>query len=254
MIQTLSSFATLDKIRQLANRGAGFYLRFGGDFAIMDGHQAGWQRHSESLAKELQQAFQIEDPHYIRSVPICYPDEPGMDKLGLRTVTPSQGPYVRLMEHIESLTTQRTFYNANALTYLAVVNPAVLRGFLDRWIVPRRKVFIGSLARPQMERLFGEIAVHVEVPNYSAYNQFDWWWRKAQTAIRDCDNRVILLAAGMSSRVVAKRMWELGTRDRLVIDLGSWIDAFCGLKTRSWIRTADQNGMLDEMKRRLDLA
>jgi hypothetical protein len=241
MITTKGSHDTLARIAELMQLGPRmYYLRHGGDFAMMMGHNDMMHHHSPALAKEILESVQIDHPECIHSIPICAPDEPGMERIGISGQNPPKGPYIGMMNKIEETMVQREFYQANAMTYLAACDPACLRAFLDQHVVRAPKVFLGSLQQEHMEKLFGPIKHHVLIPPWDAYYSMDEWWPLFSGKCLDPEVTLILIAAGLAGRVVEKRLWYAGVHKH-ILDIGSWTDAFVGNQTRSWIRTAYAN-------------
>ena len=102
--------------------------------------------------------------------------------------------------------------------------------FLD--IRPKKKLFIGSVDKFQIEQLVGNIDYYVKIPERDAYYSIDEWWPEVLKYIDDVD--VVLPTAGMAGRVINKRLWKLN-KNVHSIELGSMVDAVVGLDTRSWI-------------------
>ena len=82
-------------------------------------------------------------------------------------------------------------------------------------------MLVGSYNHDNLSEIFGDIDIFVEVPQRNCYASIDVWYDE----ILENKNKVgkIVLAAGQSSRVIAKRLWGLG---ETVIDVGSLGDMF----------------------------
>jgi len=95
-------------------------------------------------------------------------------------------------------------------------------------------MFIGSVPEIEIQKLFGEIDYYVETPRKNAYTYIDLWWPEI---LKNVDNvELVLPAAGMATRVIAKRLWDLN-KDVHCIDLGSIVDAVSSFpSSRKWIK------------------
>jgi hypothetical protein len=106
--------------------------------------------------------------------------------------------------------------------------------FLDRYIRPKKKLFIGSVPRDEVSKLMGDVDRYVEVPRRNSYGLIDKWWPRVLENLDDVE--LVLPAAGMASRVISKRLWELN-KEVHCIDLGSIVDAASSFPaSRKWIR------------------
>lgn len=98
-------------------------------------------------------------------------------------------------------------------------------------------MLVGSYNHDILSQIFGDIDFFVEVPRRNSYATIDSWYDK----ILENKGKVgkIVLAAGQSSRVVAKRLW--GSNDTL-IDAGSLGDMFVLDKVEIPLRTHIKKG------------
>ncbi len=118
--------------------------------------------------------------------------------------------------------------------YYSCFRPVEMNKFLDLYIRPRKKMFIGSVPEPEVRKLFGEIHHYIEIPRKNSYATIDKWWPEVLGNIDSVE--VVLPAAGMATRVISKRLWELD-KEVHCIDLGSIVDAVSSYPaSRSWIR------------------
>ena len=72
----------------------------------------------------------------------------------------------------------------------------------------------------------------VETPGNNSYSSINEWWPEVEKNAHDVD--VILPCSGMSSRVINKRLWNMGVNVKN-LDIGSVVDAIDGKNTRRWI-------------------
>jgi len=215
-----------------------YYCRFGdGDINIMSGngrcieHAA-----SPELQKELVESFTIEDSNYLRGVMV---KEPIFDGHQLRTRNNSPDEMIAI----------------NLLTYIAVEQQELMVDFLDRFIRPKKKLFIGSVEKNAMERLVGKIDYYVKIPVAEvneqtifpgAYYFIDEWWPKVLDVIDDVE--LVLPSAGMAGRVITKRLWNLD-KDIHSIELGSMVDAVVGKMSRSiWAKNNNDEKIRNLLK------
>ena len=82
-------------------------------------------------------------------------------------------------------------------------------------------MLVGSYNHERLSQIFGDIDIFIEVPRRNCYATIDEWYPK----VLEKKHKVgkIVLAAGQSSRVIAKRLWK---SDDIAIDVGSLGDMF----------------------------
>ena len=210
------------------------YARFGdGDFRILMGRPQANHEYSDELAKEIAESFSIEHPHYLRAIVVNSPIEKGMTKGIFERFRDND-----VMEHFittaMNVTLPSVFENGFFPNYYSVFKPLEMNYFLNHFIRPRKKMFIGSVPEPEVQKLYGKIDVYIQTPRKNAYAEIDAWWPKV---VKDIDSvELVLPAAGMASRVISKRLWELD-KEVQVLDLGSIVDAVSSLSpSRKWIK------------------
>ena len=81
-----------------------------------------------------------------------------------------------------------------------------------------------------MEKLFGPIKYFVKTSERNSYNQIDSIWAQVVDHISDCD--IVIPSSGMTSRVINKRLWDIGANVKR-IDFGSVVDDADGKTTRT---------------------
>jgi len=237
---------TFDKLCNLLNTNTKvYYCRFGdGDFNIMFGtgrcieHAA-----SPELQKELIEAFKIDDPNYIRGTMVS---EPTFNGISLQPVDPVRNE--KMLDRIRSLYPDETkdlvLDSHVLLTYIAICQQDTMMFFLDKFIRPKKKLFIGSVDKNEIEKLVGKIDHYVKIPCAKveeqkifpgAYYFMDEWWPKVLESVDDVE--LVLPTAGMAGRVITKRLWNLD-KNIHCIELGSMVDAVVGKPSRSvWDRS-----------------
>ena len=216
---------------KLTNDKKVFYSRFGdGDFEIMKGKRELLHKYSPELQQELKDSFEILDDNYIRGVMFNEPTYNGRELVH----HPPQ-IYNELAGFIQKNFDRHeefTFYSHVMLTYIIVHEQQIFKDFMDNFIRPKKKLFIGSIKKSSIERLVGKVDYHVATPSKDAYYHIDEWWPKVLDYVEEVD--LVLPAVGMAGRVIQKRLWKL---DKQVhsIELGSMVDTVDNLKTRSWM-------------------
>jgi len=240
---------TLNKLYNLLSTNTKvYYCRFGdGDLGIMFGtgrcieHAA-----SPELQKELVEAFMIDAPNYIKGVMV---NEPTFNGFSLQPVNSTRNK--QTLDFIERLYNgekeEITFDSHVLLTYLAVCQQDVMMNFLDVFIRPKKKLFIGSVDKNEIEKLVGKIDYYVKIPCAKveeqkvfpgAYYFMDEWWPEVLEYVDDVE--LVLPTAGMAGRVITKRLWNLN-KNIHCIELGSMVDAVVGKPSRSvWVRSGSK--------------
>jgi len=123
--------------------------------------------------------------------------------------------------------------------YLSLFKQDLMIEFLNKYIRPKKKMFINCLSEgrelyelDKLERLVGKIDHFVQVPFHDAYYKMDEWWPEIEEFIDEVE--LCIPAAGMAGRVIQKRLWNLD-KDIHSIDLGSVVDAVTERSTRAWM-------------------
>ena len=154
-----------------------------------------------------------------------------------------------ILEFIDETIDDKEFklYSHVLLTFAAICNQPVFVKFLDTFIRPKKKMFIGSVDKESIEKLVGPVDYYVKIPVAEvdeqgvfrgAYYSIDEWWPKVLENIEDVD--LVLPTAGMAGRVACKRIWNLDV-DVHCIELGSIVDAVIDKESRGWIARTDKN-------------
>ena len=210
-----------------------YFGRYGdGEIYTMLGSDCLEHKASSELSSALREAFMVEDPLYLRAVGVNYPVEKGM-------VHGLFAPYIDnfqlekdLLEHL-AVPDGAVFENQVLFHYLSVFRPALMNEFLDTYIRNKRLMFVGSTPQPVVEKIFGRVAVHVQVPARDAFYNMDEWFPEVEKNAGEMD--VIIPSAGVTSKIIAYRLWERGVETHC-LDIGSLIDAVHGKSSRKWIK------------------
>ena len=208
-----------------------FYSRFGdGDFEIMKGKRELLHKYSPELQQELKASFEILDDNYIRGVMFNEPTYNGRELVHQPPET-----YNELAGFIQNNFKEHKqfkFYSHVLLTYIIIHEQEIFQDFMNNFIRPKKKLFIGSVKKSSIERLVGKVDYYVETPSKDAYYHIDEWWPKVLDFVDEVD--LVLPAVGMAGRVIQKRLWKLNKKVHS-IELGSMVDTVDDLKTRSWM-------------------
>ena len=225
---------TIDTLKQLMTSSKIlYYNRFGdGDVFVMMGRNIRNQTFSPNLQKEMIESFKITHPNYLRGLAVNYEKEEFMID-GLFAPHSTNTEMVNWLNQNFDNLENSTFESAIALHYISIFKPAEMVNFLNEYIRPKRKMFVGSVPKEQMEKLVGKIDYYVNIPPQHAYNTIDEWYPKILENIDDVE--LLLPTCGMATRILNKRLWNLNKQIHS-IDLGSIVDAVDSRQTRTWIR------------------
>ena len=223
----------------LENKPKVYYPRFGdGDFNIMNGKREKMHEWSPDLQRELREAFAIDDVRYLRGAMVNYPLEEGMS-WGVFAPATNNTEIENWLLNNQKVDSETIFDSHIMFHYISVFKQELMIDFLNKYIRPKKKMFINCLTEgkemyelEKLERFVGKIDHFVQVPFHDAYYKMDEWWPEIEEYIDQVD--LCIPAAGMAGRVVQKRLWNLD-KDIHSIDLGSVIDAVTERSTRTWI-------------------
>jgi hypothetical protein len=236
MITVKSTQDTYDSLLQLMSQKKRlFYSRFGdGDIYIMMGRDQSNQTVSESLKMEMIESFSIEDPDFLKGIAVNHPNEKGMI-VGLFARYPDNPEMVSFLHNQFPKTDNLCFENPVFLHYMSVFKPKQVNLFLEKVIRPKRKMFIGRIPKNKIETIVGPVDVYIETPAKNAYDTIDSWYPLIEKHIKEVD--LVIPAAGMSTRVINKRLWESNVEVQS-FDIGSIVDIANDFESRKWIRLA----------------
>lgn len=231
---------TLDKHKKV------FFSRFGdNDIVMMSGRKLNSEKipigkayggnktiWSIELQKELFESFQIKDERYLKGVSCIWEIEPGMRK---GVFAPFKYNQV-LDRKVSLMTNEKEFLIPILFHYLSLFNPGIFDSFINKYIKPYKKLFIGNIKKELVEKVIGPIDHYVRTPKITAYSTINEWWPKIEEVLdEDKDLKVIIPTCGQSSRVIQKRIWNKGG-NYWSIDIGSMFDALDNQNTRTWLR------------------
>lgn len=220
-------------IEKLKNNDRVYYSRFGdGDIFIMKGKGESMHNFSPELQKELTESILIDDSNYIKGVAVNYPKEEGMYN-GVFEPFGYNDELAYFLKNDLNFSDETIFESAITFHYLSIFKPEMMVYFLDNFIRKKKKMFVGSIEKNVIESLIGKVDYYVKVPEKNAYYEIDKWYEQVLENIDNCE--VLIPAAGMATRVLNKRLWDLGKVIHS-IDIGSIVDAVSNLSTRTWIR------------------
>lgn len=241
---------TYDKLYNLLNtQSKVYYSRFGdGDFNIMSGISGElYHSYSPELQKELIDAFMVEDSNYVKGVMI---EEPIFTGSGLENRGNKNDEQI-VRNFIDAYFFDKdtvTFDSHVVLTYIAICHQNKFIDFLNKFIRPKKKLFIGSVEKEKVEKLIGKVNYYVNVPCemtkgksglIGAYYSNYKWWPEVLKYVDDVE--LVLPSAGMAGRVITKRLWYM-KKNLHCIELGSVVDGATGVGSRSiWRRNDNIN-------------
>ncbi len=249
LIQTAHPFTyvpaieTLQAIEEIIlNKKKGAWLRFGdGDLALAYGKRSGTHKYRPHLEIEMKEAFAMNDPYILKSLPLICPEHGG---------TESELFYPEY-QHSEELCTEfrakaqkiwgapiDIIYSPVAVPYTAVMLPSICIDFLRFLREHNCELFIGNRNIPAeiIRLLFGNCA-RVWTPSTTAYSRINKIERTCLRRIEKVSDRyrILIVSCGNAGRVLIKRLWPQ-MENVFFFDIGSLMDAICGWQTRGWMK------------------
>lgn len=223
---------SLDRLKfMLDNYPKIFYCRFGdGEIRLMAGRSENYHKVSSGLKIELRQAMSIKHHSFMIAASVGCPFK---TDIRARVFKINRGRVSTLQKFTKKVTSERHFYNPIIFHYLAAFNPQALKEFVNIYIKPKIKMFIGSNNKQSMESFYGPIDYYIYTSPKQAYYTINQWWPHVKKYVSKC--QVVLPSAGAASNVIQKRIWNLKTKVHC-IDIGSLNDAIQGDIKRAWIR------------------
>jgi hypothetical protein len=218
----------------LDNHKMVYYSRFGdGDLFIIMGRSQANHDYSERLDEEIRQSLSIEHPQFLRGLAVNYPNEKGMTKGMMERYYYNDEMHDFIVENLKP-SLSSVYVSCWFPNYYSAFKPSEMNRFLDKYVRPKRKMFIGSTPESEIRKLFGDIQCYIPVPRKNSYSTIETWWPEILKNIDSVE--VVLPATGMATRAVTKRLWEL-KKEVHVLDLGSLVDAVSSLpSSRKWIK------------------
>jgi len=221
------------------------YTRFGdGDVFLTHGKNHGGKNFynkktginqfpfNESLQNDLREALKIIDENYMIAMTGCYDREQGMDRDILEPFR-----FCSKIEHIiVQYCNREVFYNPVLFHYLALFKHNVFRDFIDKYVKPHKKFFIGSTPKEIAEKMIGHIDYYIQVPPNGVFNNVDKWYPKILEIYYHEDFKVMIPNCGYATRVIQKRLWLENKRNIWNIDIGSVFDSLWNNQSRTWLR------------------
>ncbi len=234
MIQAKSTHDTITMLSQaLRDNERVFFSRFGdGDVLIMDGKNQANHVYSDTLKAEMVESFKIDHPDFLKALSVNYPKEENMCR-GCFAPFQTNEYLAEVVQFILGNNTPKTFENPVVFHYLSIFYPDVMNSFLDEFIRGKNILYVGATKPNVIEKVLGKGVIHVETPIKNAYHSIDQWWPQVISQVDQAE--IVIPSAGMASRVINKRLWDLGAKVHS-IDIGSIFDAVSGKKTRTWIQ------------------
>lgn len=214
-----------------------YYIRFGdGELLAMMGKDHRNYKYNPNLTKELKEAFSINHEQFLIAAPINYQFDQYWAKGVYKPFSWDNEMESLILE--EKLNKQLVYENPCIFNTLTAFKPKKVYWFLEKYVRPHSKMFIGGISKDAAEKLYGPIDFYVKTPFKNAYEEVENWWPEIFANAKNV--KVILVSVGSSSNIIAKRLWELNVEAH-VLDLGSMIDAVEGKVTRTWLRHKGHN-------------
>ncbi|GAA4943051.1 hypothetical protein GCM10023314_15160 [Algibacter agarivorans] len=250
-IRIQTTFNTLNELEnciKLNQRGA--YLRFGdGDIYLLNKKHDSYQNANEFLAKEMLEAFQINDKYVFKSLAIHsekFGYEDGMFDGNHKN---NQVLSISLLKSTYMFFIGQKIYSPVALHFTATQNPIRTNSFL-KMLKSKTKLFIGNkeLNKSVIKMLFGN-SIHIKTPSKNAYDDIKRIYTESKFEIEKFDGfAVVVVAMGCSGRPLMKRLL-LNKFNIFLFDFGSLIDGFDGVNSRTWLKvnSIDYNKLTENL-------
>ena len=224
--------------RMLIKRTPFFYQRFGdADLYFMEDPWFNLNRRHQpktrKFGQELMEAFVINDPRYLIAVALNFHD---WHKDKNRELADIVGKFHR----------HKQFWNAIALHTVFLKDFPRFKKFL-RAFRNKKVCLIGgeTICRSSVVLKAFNIQECVEFPDTNAYDVLNS--KMAKTVEVILRNEVTISALGQATRILGKRLWNIGVKEIQYFDVGSVVDALAGAETRTWI---EKNQKLIEEQRK----
>ena len=232
-IQAKSSFQSFETLKEkLDNHKKLYYTRFGdGEVVAMMGKDHRNYLTSSGLVGELKESFLIDHPQYLIALSVNLPYEKKMAP-GVFSPYNQNDNLLRFLEE-NNLLVHGVYESQVLFHYLSVFYSDLMYDFFEKYVRPKRKMFIGSTPKETAEKLYGEIHHYINIPMRNAYDSIDSWWPEIETNADKVE--LVIPSAGAASNVISKRLWNMNAEVHL-LDIGSIVDAVEGKKSRTWIR------------------
>ena len=239
------SSATLGKVESTVRAQApGAYLRFGdGDVCLAMGSGELYQSSDPTLTSEMQQAFGLQGPGIIKSLPLCCKRydgiEPGM----------FPGNHECPDDWCEDILTkvaqwwtesEKIVFCTAALHHTATQDPTAAATFLCNilknvdWVLLAGNENIPDHVLDSITPN-GKLLKHVKSPSSGSFSAIDRIEDESASWIgKQSGYGLVITSMGCSGRVLQKRLYNAEAKYYL-FDFGSLMDAMCGWDTRAWI-------------------
>lgn len=222
-----------------------FFTRFGDNDIMMmmgtDQHRRPLNRpmggnktiFSFALQLEMTQSYKIQDINYLKGASTRWDKEPMMTE-GFHE--PFKHSNV-MISALQKLTNDKKFLLPVLFQYLIIARPKIFDNFVESYIAPHEKLFIGCVDPKYVQKIIGKVNHYVNVPDKNAYGSINSWYPQVQKIIDTKNVKVIIPNAGQATRVIQKRLWETN-KNLWSFDMGSIFDAWN--PTRTWLRMKGQ--------------
>src|SRR3972149_5449503 len=157
--RTLETYFTL--VEKLRTNKRLYFSRFGdGEIYNMMGLNSQNHNFNPEMKKELIECFTIHHPQFLIASTINQSREKGMS-LGLFAQSGRNSDLGKYIIENKLCNSTGIYENHVVFHYLLAHKPKLIIDFLDEFIRPKRKMFIGNTPQSQAEKLYGKIHVYV---------------------------------------------------------------------------------------------
>jgi hypothetical protein len=233
-VSAKGALQTLDTLKAaMAAHQRVFFTRFGdGEIYVMEGKGTADQLAVSDLTEEMRNAWAIRHQHFYKGVSVNYPKDRGMID-GVLAPFPQNEALEKILLTQMGEKPGSVYENPVVFHYLTLFRPELMVHFLEQFVRPRAKMFIGSVEKELVELVFGPIDYYVQTPAKNAYHTIDDWYPQVVAHLPKV--ALVLPTAGAASKALQARLWHSGAQVHS-LDIGSLVDAVQQQGTRRWIR------------------
>lgn len=242
-VKIFNSIDTINKCESIVkHKKRGAYLRFGdGDLNLAFNINDQYQQHNPDIAKEMKVALNLSGKNIIKTLPI-HSERFGYDN----HMTPgmhlqSNEAALLMLKKVYKFFNPDEIYSPVALHYIYSFDRVRFNSFI-RLLNKYTVIFISNSTINKLvsKKLFPK-SVTIDTSSSNAYDEIDSVERRIIKAIsKNVEYKIIILACGCTSRILAKRLIQSEYDHFFVLDVGSVVDAIAGINSREWIKISNR--------------
>ena len=133
------------------------------------------------LQLEMTESYKIQDPNYLKGASTRWDKEPMMTD-GFHA--PFKHSPV-MISALQKLTNDKKFLLPVLFQYLIIARPKIFDNFVETYIKPHEKLFIGCVDPKNVEKIIGKVNHYVNVPSKNAYGSINSWYPQVKKIIEE---------------------------------------------------------------------